>query len=85
MSVATDADTLTDVPGLTVGQARTIYPVHTMRDGDTVFALSTDTAASVETDVVGAWAAEVLATAVLRAVRAAHGVGGLPAYRDLFG
>ncbi len=67
------------------GLARTIYPVHTMRDGDTVFALSTGAAAAVETDIVGVWAAEVLATAVLRAVRAAHGVGGLPAYCDLFG
>ncbi len=49
------------------GLARTIRPVHTMFDGDTIFALSVGTQdASVNT--VGVIAAEVMAEAVLRAV-----------------
>ena len=64
------------------GLARTIYPVHTMHDGDTVFAVATGQVDAM-VDVVGALSAEVLAQAVIRAVRAAEGAGGLPAVRDL--
>ena len=64
------------------GLARTIYPAHTMVDGDTVFAVATgEVEASV--DLVGAIAAEVLAEAVLAAIRSAEGLEGIPAYRDL--
>lgn len=50
------------------GLARTIRPVHTMFDGDTIFALSIGTHdASVNT--VGVIAAEVMAEAVCRAVK----------------
>jgi L-aminopeptidase/D-esterase-like protein len=60
------------------GLARAIRPAHTMLDGDTIFALSTgDKKADV--NIVGAYAAEVLAQAVVRAVRAAKPAGGLPA------
>jgi L-aminopeptidase/D-esterase-like protein len=70
------------------GLARTINPVHTASDGDTVFALSTGTSAlATSLTVLGALAADVMATAVLRAVRAAtrlHGPGlpTLPAACD---
>ncbi len=66
------------------GLARAIDPVHTMLDGDTVFALATG-AAGVTADVsaVGSAAATVLARAVVRAVRAATGLAGLPAARDV--
>jgi L-aminopeptidase/D-esterase-like protein len=64
------------------GLARTIYPAHTMLDGDTLFALAMgEVEASV--DLVGAIAADVLAEAVLRAIRSAEGIEGVPAYRDL--
>jgi L-aminopeptidase/D-esterase-like protein len=60
------------------GLARTIVPVHTMFDGDTVFALSTgERTASVS--VVGALAARATELAVLRAVLAARPAGGLAA------
>jgi L-aminopeptidase/D-esterase-like protein len=60
------------------GLARTIRPAHTMLDGDTIFAIATgDHAADV--NIVGAYAAEVFAQAILRAVRAAKPVAGLPA------
>lgn len=59
------------------GLARTIRPAHTMLDGDTIFAIATgDHAADVT--IVGAYAAEVFAQAILRAVRAAKSVEGLP-------
>jgi len=73
------------------GLARTIRPIHTMSDGDIVFALGTGASGrQVPTTLLGALAADVLAEAVLRAVRAAtslHGPGlpDLPAARDLPG
>ena len=60
------------------GLARTIRPAHTMMDGDTGFALATGQRRA-DVSTVGAYAAEVLAQAILRAVRAAKPAGGLPA------
>jgi len=66
------------------GLARTIVPVHTPWDGDTLFGLSTGGLSMASPDlVVGSLAAEVTAVAVLRAVRAARGLPGLPAAGDL--
>ena len=70
------------------GLARSINPVHTMSDGDTLFALGTGRAGkSPGMMVLGTMAAEVVALAVVRAVRAAQGltVGNLhlPAAADL--
>jgi L-aminopeptidase/D-esterase-like protein len=66
------------------GLARVINPVHTGMDGDTIFAASTATARSRgDVSTVGAVAAEAMARAVNRAVRAATGISGLPAYRDI--
>lgn len=64
------------------GVARSIRPVHTMLDGDTIFALSTGRVRSNVT-AVGAFAAEVVAQAVLRAVRLAASAGGLPGLASL--
>lgn len=66
------------------GLARTINPVHTDLDGDTIFAASTG-ASHVERDLttIGSVAAEVVSRAVLRAVFAATGIAGYPAHRDL--
>jgi L-aminopeptidase/D-esterase-like protein len=60
------------------GLARTIRPAHTMLDGDTIFALATGEHAA-DVNIVGAYAAEVFAQAILRAVRAAKSVAGVPA------
>ena len=62
------------------GFARTIWPAHTRADGDTVFALATG---RVETDAAGYAALEAMATralerAVLRGVRLAAGLAGVP-------
>jgi L-aminopeptidase/D-esterase-like protein len=64
------------------GIARTIRPAHTMFDGDTLFALSTG-GERADVNVIGAYAAEMVAAAVVRAVKATEGAGGLPAWRDL--
>jgi L-aminopeptidase/D-esterase-like protein len=66
------------------GLARAITPIHTQSDGDTLFALATGALAlDADVSVVGALAAEAVADAVLRAVRQATGLPGLPAVRDL--
>jgi len=60
------------------GLARTVRPAHTMLDGDTIFALSTGNR-QVDVNVVGAFAAEAFAQAILRAVWTAQPLAGLPA------
>jgi len=66
------------------GLARTINPVHTPNDGDTIFAVATGALATrADHGAIGALAADVMARAVLRAVMQAHGIPGLPAYADL--
>ena len=60
------------------GLARAIRPAHTMLDGDTIFAMATGLK-KADVSIVGAYAAEVFAQAILRAARAAQPAGGLPA------
>ena len=68
------------------GLARTIYPAHTTRDGDTVFSLATGAwDGSADVTVIGALAADMMAEAILRAVRSATGLPGIPAVADLTG
>ena len=68
------------------GLARAIRPVHTPWDGDTLFALSTGGVEVAQPALlVGAVAAEVTARAVLRAVRTATGLPGIPSVTDLEG
>ncbi len=51
------------------GLARAVRPAHTMFDGDTLFALATG-AKRADLNLVGAYAAEVVAEAIVRAVKA---------------
>jgi L-aminopeptidase/D-esterase-like protein len=64
------------------GYARTIIPIHTLGDGDVVFCLATG---ELKADPirVGAIAANVMARAVVKAVKAAESLHGVPACRDL--
>ena len=64
------------------GLARTIRPVHTHYDGDTVFALSHGSR-KADLSLVGALAADVLAEAVISAAMNAEPLGGLPSAREL--
>lgn len=65
------------------GLARTIRPVHTPFDGDTVFALATGRRPAPHMLVLGSIAADTLARAVERAALTATAMGGLPAAGDL--
>ncbi|MDF2680418.1 MAG: peptidase [Brevibacillus sp.] len=64
------------------GLAKTIHPVHTMSDGDTVFAVATG-GVDASVNLVGALCVEVLAEAVVNAILSAKGAGGVPAFQDL--
>ena len=67
------------------GYARAIYPSHMTVDGDAIFALATGTRDRHAPDLnqLGALAADAMAEAIVRAVRAATGIPGYPAARDL--
>ncbi|MCR5373091.1 MAG: P1 family peptidase [Solobacterium sp.] len=64
------------------GFARTINPVHTSADGDSIYALSVGDIAA-DMDLVGALGADVLSKAILRAVSAAESAYGYPSASDL--
>jgi L-aminopeptidase/D-esterase-like protein len=66
------------------GLGRAIRPCHTMLDGDTVFALSLGEE-SADLTTLGAVAAEVVSGAVVRAVRRAEGLGGIPSAGEIAG
>ena len=59
------------------GLGRAVRPAHTMFDGDTLFALSTGQVRASPT-LVGAYAAEVVAAAIVQAAQAAEDACGLP-------
>jgi len=63
------------------GLARVINPIHTMCDGDTVFALCTG-AIPADVSMVGYLAGKVLGQAVLRAIYAAETVQGYRCSKD---
>ena len=65
------------------GLARTIRPVHMPADGDTLFALSTESIGGQDLGLVGALAAHVTARAVVRAVLQADALPGYPCASDL--
>ena len=69
------------------GLARAIRPVHTMSDGDTLFALATGQAPALDFNVLCIMAAEAVARACVNAVRAAEGIKtdtfDLPSASDL--
>ncbi|MBN1265685.1 MAG: P1 family peptidase [Anaerolineales bacterium] len=63
------------------GLARVIRPAHTMLDGDTIFACSTGSK-KADVNIIGAYAAEVVAESIIRAVQQAVSLGNLPAAAD---
>ncbi|MBY5923278.1 P1 family peptidase [Ferrimonas balearica] len=89
-AIVTNA-TLTKAEALKVAQmahdgyARAIRPVHTMNDGDAIFAAGTGALGPVNINTLGVIAAEVMETAIHRAVQSAEAAGGLPAARDISG
>ncbi len=72
------------------GFARAIRPVHTLFDGDTIFAISTGAhalpePAPVAISRIGMLAADCMMRAIGRAIFAAEGLGEWPAYREVHG
>ena len=66
------------------GFARSIYPVHTAVDGDTIFSAATGSVkGKADVTTVGVLAAEVMARAVRRAVMTPTSIPGYMAHRDL--
>jgi L-aminopeptidase/D-esterase-like protein len=63
------------------GAARAIRPYHTTGDGDSLFAISTGQLSrpDVQLTAIGALAADLVAEAIVRGVRAARSVEGWPA------
>ena len=64
------------------GYARTIRPVHTSMDGDSIYAVSLGDVPA-DMDVVGTLAARVMAKAIVRAVQAAEPAYGLPSAGEI--
>jgi L-aminopeptidase/D-esterase-like protein len=68
------------------GLVASLSPPHLSVDGDTLFALSTGTVAGPDApplDALGLAAADAVAEAIVRGIRAATALGGLPTARDL--
>ena len=63
------------------GVARAVRPAHTMLDGDTLFALSLGKK-KADVNIVGAYAAEAFAQAIVRAVLTATPAGGVPSLSE---
>ena len=64
------------------GYARSIEPVHTSADGDTIFALSVGEV-EANIDTVGTLAAMVMSEAIIRAITSSKGAYGLKGYDDI--
>lgn len=81
-NAALDKGPLTHIARMAAGGiTRSVRPAHTFYDGDIVFSAATG---NVDCDptLVGAMAADVVAEALRRGVRAAKGLGGVPGLAD---
>ncbi|WP_035387331.1 P1 family peptidase [Ferrimonas senticii] len=65
------------------GYARAIRPVHSLYDGDAIFAAATSEVAAMDVNLLGVIAAEVMEQAIHNAVLAAEPAGGLPSATSL--
>ncbi len=63
------------------GYARTIRPVHTSADGDSIYALATGVV-EADQDMVASLAAHVMSEAIVRGVKAAESAYGLLAWKE---
>ena len=68
-----------------IGMAKTVSPCHSTVDGDVVFALATcKRSEQPNLNRLGVLAADVTAQAIVRAVKTADPMGGLPSWESLF-
>ncbi|MGN0483865.1 MAG: P1 family peptidase [Lachnospiraceae bacterium] len=64
------------------GYARSIKPLHTSADGDTIYALSVGSV-QADGDMIGTLAADVMSEAIMKAVKSAESAYGYPSYTEL--
>lgn len=64
------------------GYARSINPVHTSADGDSIYAMSVGEI-EADLDVVGTIAQQVMSEAIMDAVKQAEDAYGLPSYKNI--
>lgn len=64
------------------GFAKTIFPIHTPHDGDTIFTLATG---EVEMDVtlLGSLATEVVEKSIINAIKNAKSINNIPSYNEI--
>jgi L-aminopeptidase/D-esterase-like protein len=63
------------------GLGRAVRPAHTTYDGDTIFGLASGEVAA-DVNLIGAYAAEVMAEAIRNGVREARSLGGVRSWSD---
>ena len=64
------------------GYARSIQPVHTSNDGDSIYAVSLGDL-EVNRDLIGTLASEIISEAIIRAVKNADPAYGITSFKDL--
>jgi L-aminopeptidase/D-esterase-like protein len=65
------------------GYGRTIFPAHTMYDGDTIFTLATG-GRRVSIDLIGTMAAKVMENAILNAVLSAQSIANILSHHEIY-
>ena len=64
------------------GLARSINPIHTMYDGDTVFAMSTGKV-KADINLIGTVASEIMSKAIVNGILAAESYENILSYKDI--
>ena len=64
------------------GYARSIKPLHTSADGDTIYALSVGNV-KADQDMIGTLAADVMSEAIIAAVKSAESAYGYPSHTEM--
>ncbi|MER3447337.1 MAG: peptidase S58 [Candidatus Dadabacteria bacterium] len=64
------------------GIARVVFPSHTTSDGDLVFVVSCGSLEG-DTNIVGIIASELISEAIVKAVKSAKSLGGIPSWSDI--
>lgn len=66
------------------GYARSIFPIHTPHDGDTIFTMATgEIETGADLTLIGSIAVEVMQKSIINAIKNAKGVNGIPSYNEL--
>ncbi len=66
------------------GYAKSIFPIHTPHDGDTIFTMATG---EIESDItlVSSIATEVVEKSVINAIKNANSIKNIPSYKEIIG